>query len=588
MRYTPHSILHAFPLRVAFILAAAAMLAGAAPGFDYPPFDTGHNYTGNPGGPGGGGPGGGGGGGDPVIIKTGNFAYDTLDWSFHQRGLPLEIRRSYHSDDFYDGPFGFGWHLGLMWTAIPVKSATQDFVIIRRGDGVRVTFTRDPLGSYVPEPGYQDTLSPQGAGWRLASGGGILYLFNAAGWPTRGEQDGFGVVFNYDAAGRLASITSDASQTLYFAYDPNYNIRRIYDWTGRETKYEYDAAGNLVAFVDREGYRMEYQYDANHNLLARKSRRGFTFPTNQYDSLRRVTTQQYADGKLTFQYKPDQNATTITNQANRATTYTYNSAGKPVEIEDPDHNVVRFTWDQSFNRTSYTDTGGRTTFYEYDALGRLTAVVQPSGSRIQYQYHPVHGLLSSVTSTDNVSYAYQYDANGRLMQVAMPGNQTASFLYNGNQITVNGPAGVSVYTLNQHGWIASVQKDGGPVESYTYDDVGNLVGSSRPGRSVTFAYTARDRLAAATDNVGSATYFFYNAENSLERVVYPDGSEDVFEYDPYNRLSNPLAVSGRLELLNFNPTEGVENEFLATVGRYVISEYFALVWNWGAVLAGLP
>ncbi|MBE7558676.1 hypothetical protein HS125_06920 [bacterium] len=192
-----------------------------------------------------------------------------------------------------------------------------------------------------------------------------------------------------------------------------------------------------------------------------------------------------------------------------------------------------------------------------------------------------------MTSTANVAYSYQYDGMGRLTQVNMPGNQTATFSYNGNQITINGPAGSSVYTLNGNGWIASMRKNGGPVESYTYDAIGNLVGSSRPGASMVYAYTARDRLAAATDNVGSATYFFYNAENSLERVVYPGGSEDVFSTTSII-ASQSMQLSGRLDLLNYNPTEGVEQEFLATVGQYVISEYFGSVWNWGAVLAGLP
>ncbi|MBE7558674.1 hypothetical protein HS125_06910 [bacterium] len=325
-------------LRGMLVLAAGAMLAGGAAAFDYPPFDTGHNFSGNPGGPGGGGPGGGAAAAIRSSSRPATCAHDTLDWAFHQRGLPLEIRRFYHSDDFYDGPFGFGWHLGLLWSAIPVRSATQSFVIIRRGDGLRVTLRgtrwastcrrlvmtrsrpRAPAGGFPPAtaPSIAST-RPAGrrAAKRTASAWSLTMTPPAASPPSPATPARLSTSPTIPTTTSAASTTGPAARPSMSTTPPATSPPT---WTAKATAY-----GTCVRL--------------NHNLLSRKSRRGFTFPTNQYDSLRRVTTQNYADGRLTFQYSPGTNTTRLTNQANRTITYIYNEAGKPVEIRDPDNNA---------------------------------------------------------------------------------------------------------------------------------------------------------------------------------------------------------------------------------------------------------
>ena len=42
-------------------------------------------------------------------VTIGNYTYDTKDSSIPTRGLPLEVVRSYNSEDPVDLPFGFGW-----------------------------------------------------------------------------------------------------------------------------------------------------------------------------------------------------------------------------------------------------------------------------------------------------------------------------------------------------------------------------------------------------------------------------------------------------------------------------------------------
>lgn len=573
---------------IVWILVLAGLslyLLSDAEAFDLPPFDTGHNFSGNGGGPGGGGGGPGGGGGDPITIMTGDFVYDTLDWSFRSRGYPLRIVRWYHSDDFYDGPFGFGWHLDILWTLIPIDDPDNPGILIRRGDGRRYFFYDDGQGNYTPEPGYYEALVRQGEGYRLYVGA-LIYDFNSTGLPTRAELFGLGVDFEYDASGRLLKLTSDSDQVLNFEYGGNRRIRRISDWTGRQTLYEYDDANNLRVFTDQEGHQMRYEYDQRHNLLRRISKRGNAFPVNQYDALRRVTFQSYADGTLTFQYRPENMETLLTNQQNQRITYRYNEAGKPIEIIDPGNNRVLITWDENLNRTSYTDTAGNITRYFYDEVGRLSRVEQPNNVHLTFNYNTSNGLLESVTSNTGLAYSYEYDTLGRVIRAELPGNQISTFSYAGNQITVNSPSGTSQYTLNSMGYITAVRKGANPVENHSYDQAGNLIQTQVGAAQKTYAYTDRDRLASVTEG-NSVTQYYYDEENSLSRVVYPDGTEDLFKYDQYNRLMNPLELSGRIVLLNYNPTDSVEQEFLSTLGQALSSQYFHSVWYWGSVLAAI-
>ena len=45
---------------------------------------------------------------DPVNLATGNYYYEHTEFSIPSRGMPVEFKRYYNSQDDYDGPFGIG------------------------------------------------------------------------------------------------------------------------------------------------------------------------------------------------------------------------------------------------------------------------------------------------------------------------------------------------------------------------------------------------------------------------------------------------------------------------------------------------
>jgi YD repeat-containing protein len=595
-------------LVTSFLLALCALLC--SPGvfaFDNPPFDTGHNTSNNGGGPGGGGPGGGGGGGDPVQLESGNFLYDTLDWSFRGRGYFLEVKRTFNTDDFYNGPFGFGWHLDILWEVTPfvgfsggaisagstgkpvltsAQPSSQSGAIVRRGDGRRMRFTEIGSLTYIPDNEFSRySLSKQGGNYILTTPDGTTFTFGSNNWPSRAEKYGIGIDYSYDAQDRIQTVTSDLGPSLTFEYGANGRIRKITDHTGRYTTYEYDSQTNLTDFFDQAGNRMQYEYDADHNMTRRISKKGVAFPINNYNSTRQVTSQEYAEGKITFSY-PSSSQTKATYSGNYIVDYFFNSAGRPTSIEDNRGSVIEFLWDANQNLLEYKDAGGRTTTYTYDSAGRVIQQVDANGTTVDFIFDSNSGLLDQITKNGVVFFDYTYDAQDRVTQIQHPSGQTSTISYNGLEITVINPEGTSIFTLNEDSFVASEQIGSDPVMTYTYDSIGNIINSQSTAGEFDYSYTAIDRLAAATEDNSLKTTFAYDEVGNLTRVEYPDGTVDVFKYDQFNRLENAVELTGRIALLSYNPTQAVEQNFLRTLGQAVNNQYFDKVWNWEAVLSG--
>ncbi|KJY29641.1 RHS repeat protein [Streptomyces sp. NRRL S-495] len=61
------------------------------------------------------------------------------------------------------------------------------------------------------------------------------------------------------------------------------------------------------------------------------------------------------------------------------TTYTYDTAGRPVSVTDPGGGRSTYTYTAKGELASETTAAGRTTTYGYDTLGRLTSTTDPAG-----------------------------------------------------------------------------------------------------------------------------------------------------------------------------------------------------------------
>src|SRR6185437_11446283 len=129
------------------------------------------------------------------------------------------------------------------------------------------------------------------------------------------------------------------------------------------------------------------------------------------------------------------------------------------------------------NMLTRTDANNHTTTYTYDHADQLTSVTTPLGNQTTYTYDANGNKVSMVDANGNASgnlaahtTAYGYDNANRLVSITYGDGTTpdVSFGYDaaGNRTRMS---------------------DGGGIDSYTYDNDNQLLGSTRG--SDTFSYT---------------------------------------------------------------------------------------------------
>jgi RHS repeat-associated protein len=150
-------------------------------------------------------------------IPTGIGAYKTSaeDLAIPGRLLNLSFSRSYSSADNEIGLMGPAWTHSFNWALSDVGAYVQ----IRRGDGRRDAFQKNPDSSYAPPPNVFDVLTKNGdSTFTLTLKNQTQYEFSTAGKLTRiHEPAGNQILLSY-VAGKLSSVTDAVGRTVGFGY----------------------------------------------------------------------------------------------------------------------------------------------------------------------------------------------------------------------------------------------------------------------------------------------------------------------------------------------------------------------------------
>lgn len=404
--------------------------------------------------------------------------------------------------------------------------------------------------------------------------------------------------FTYDGESRLPSSVTDPTGGLDRFDVVAGQVRRSVDADGVEVIYGYDAAGNLTSVTNGAGATDRFEYDAAGRLTSVTSPLG-AVERRRYDPAGRLLETIDPTGAVTaYRYTPAGRPATVVDPTGATTSVSYNALGLPARTVDPNGAATSFTYDDAGNQTSVTDPSGGVSRFSWDPLGRLVAETDPTGGVTRHAYDADGNEISTVdplgaetrrafdgrgrpvsqTDPTGAEARFTWDDADQLVSMVDPMGGVWRFEYDrAGRVTAEidplGGAGRSTWT--PAGRLASEIDPLGRVTRYRYDQVGRLAGATSPGGGVTrYDYDAEDRLVARTSAAGLVTAWAYDRagrvvretaagggvtasawspRGELQSVTSPGGAVRRFEYDPGGRMIAAVDANGGTTRYGYDP-----------------------------------
>lgn len=389
--------------------------------------------------------------------------------------------------------------------------------------------------------------------------------------------------FGYDEAGNLVRVTDAKTPAGVWtmSYDARERLVEVVDPVGAREFRSYDVDGRLSVFTDRKGQQFSFTYDVASRLVARE------FPFVRGSSQNTVVSYGYDNNgngnladdldHLALAANPSATVTSVYDAFDQL--ISTSTAGSPFQPSI----LTQYTYDKNSNRLTLRATKGSTTVasvdYTIDTLDRVTQIKDnlngtatrtydqlsrlmrqdlPGGLVTRRTYSPADETLSIEHKAASLisRFTYSYDPNGNV----------AMLVEDRPALGITG--GVNQFTYDKLNRLLTATHPVMPMESYTYDPVGNRLTVS--GGVVTWQYDVADRLLndgtysyqydangnmlSRTDiqNPSSVTNYFYDPEDRLSDVTLPSGASVSYRYDPFGRRvlhSNTIGVGATAEFV---------------------------------------
>ena len=528
-------------------------------------------------------------GADPVSLATGALEYSHRDLLLTNKSdVPLALTRAYSSGSSADTGLGPGWSQSGLASATELESGE---VLVVRQDGRQDLFEKTESGYKAPS-GVSDTLAKVEGAFHLSTLDGMVYRFDASGRIASITDDhGLKTTYSYNGEGRLATITDPSVQTLTFTYNSSNHITSVKDSTGREVKYTYSVAGDLATVTDALGGATEYGYDALHRITSIKDARGNVILKNTYDSQGRVVEQRDGLENLwKLSYQPGE--TVVTEPEGGKITYGFDAQSRIVSETDQLGKKTTIAYDAAGNVKEVLKPGGAKWVFGHDSAGNLTSVEDPEGGGREYEYDAQNRLAGFIDALGN-DWSYEWSAANDLTKIVDPEEGETILTYNesGQPLTVTDANGHETkFSYDSRGNRLSVTDPLEHKTSFEYDNRNYLTSKTAPGlKAETFERNALGDLLARTTPLGNKTKYAYDANGLPTQITDP--AENVWKI-AYNAMARPITYTDPLEQQttvsyngNLKPTKitnrrGKETTYAYDLANRITEVHGPEGWDW--------
>ena len=249
--------------------------------------------------------------------------------------------------------------------------------------------------------------------------------------------------YNYDQASQVASILHAGPggllQSLYYTYDPDSRRTKIVREDGTGIYYNYDAAGRLTDedWLNSAGsglYAFDYSFDAAGNRT-QMTKDGVT-TYYEYNNLNQLTAEKKTTGELTYYTYQQDGALATKHEAAGWSYFTWDVDESLTQVATPATQLEN-AYDAEMKRVRRTE-GNQATYFAFDGE-KLVLSAAPGGVTQFLSEGP--SIYSPLLSHHGSDFFYLFDALGTTLGLTdSSGLLTDTFLYDafGNALNRTG------------------------------------------------------------------------------------------------------------------------------------------------------